>query len=96
MNVLEQSARRPVDTSSGAAVVALTLASVATDDSYIHPQRLSLMPTCSVCETTVEVESLVRHDYPRVTVVHCPSCGAVLGQYRRHGDAPRTDTRQST
>jgi hypothetical protein len=50
------------------------------------------MPQCRACDATVTAARLVRHDYPRVTVVHCPECTAIVGRYRRHGDAPKTDT----
>lgn len=47
------------------------------------------MPTCSRCDRRLSAEELVRHERPRMVVVHCPECKAVLGRYRSHGD--RTD-----
>ncbi|MFC6724655.1 hypothetical protein ACFQE1_09750 [Halobium palmae] len=49
------------------------------------------MSTCPRCETTHSVEELSRHEYPRLVLVHCPTCDRLLGRYRRHGDAPGTD-----
>jgi hypothetical protein len=49
------------------------------------------MPTCPRCEATHPAADLVRHEEPRVVLVHCPDCECLLGRYRRHGDAPETD-----
>lgn len=50
------------------------------------------MATCSHCGQSFDADELVRHEHDRLLVVHCPDCNCVLGRYRRHGDAPRTDT----
>jgi hypothetical protein len=49
------------------------------------------MVTCRNCENDYAAEDLVRHESARVVRVHCPDCQALLGRYRRHGDAPETD-----
>jgi hypothetical protein len=50
------------------------------------------MPTCRHCSAEVATEDLVRHERPGLVRVHCPQCQCLLGRYRRHGDAPETDT----
>ncbi|WP_266079893.1 hypothetical protein [Haladaptatus caseinilyticus] len=49
------------------------------------------MPICKHCNGEFTADELVRHEYERVIVVHCPDCGCVLGQYNRHSEAPKTD-----
>jgi len=50
------------------------------------------MPTCTHCGSDHPAEDLVRHERPGLTLVHCPTCECLMGRYRRHGDAPQTDT----
>ncbi|WP_435344947.1 hypothetical protein [Haloarchaeobius sp. HRN-SO-5] len=40
------------------------------------------MPTCRHCGLEVPADELVRHVRETRTVVHCPKCNCVLGQYR--------------
>jgi uncharacterized Zn finger protein len=49
------------------------------------------MVTCPSCGSDHPPEELVRHECERLVIVHCPDCEALLGRYRRHGDAPETD-----
>lgn len=50
------------------------------------------MPVCTHCGAEHDAEDLVRHEMPGLVLVHCPDCERLLGRYRRHGDAPETDT----
>ncbi|MFH5797851.1 hypothetical protein [Haladaptatus sp. CMAA 1911] len=52
------------------------------------------MPTCNHCEGDFTANDLVRHEYERIIIVHCPDCGCVLGQYNRHSGPPKTDRRR--
>jgi uncharacterized Zn finger protein len=38
--------------------------------------------TCQRCDGEFEVEELIRHERPRLVLVHCPNCGSLLGEYR--------------
>ncbi|MFC6731940.1 hypothetical protein [Haladaptatus sp. DYSN1] len=49
------------------------------------------MTTCSHCGNEYTADQLIRHERPRLVVIHCPGCNAPLGQYRRHGDDPHVD-----
>jgi uncharacterized Zn finger protein len=53
------------------------------------------MPVCRSCGAEHTAEELVRHEEPRVVLVHCPDCECLMGRYRRHGDDPETDTHRS-
>ncbi|WP_332898288.1 hypothetical protein [Haladaptatus sp. CMSO5] len=49
------------------------------------------MPTCTHCGNDYATEQLIRHERPRLVVIHCPGCNAPLGRYHRHGDNPQID-----
>ncbi|WP_458189337.1 hypothetical protein [Haladaptatus sp. NG-WS-4] len=51
------------------------------------------MPTCKHCSGEFSAEDLVRHEYERTVVVHCPDCNCVMGTYNRHSEPPKTDRR---
>ncbi|WP_267642498.1 hypothetical protein [Haloarchaeobius amylolyticus] len=40
------------------------------------------MPTCKHCTAEVETEDLIRHERRGLTLVHCPDCNCLMGQYR--------------
>ena len=43
------------------------------------------MTTCINCDADLSPEDLVRHVRETRTVVHCPECNCLLGQYRDPG-----------
>ncbi|WP_336344385.1 hypothetical protein [Halalkalicoccus ordinarius] len=43
------------------------------------------MTTCQRCDGEFEPEELIRHERPRLVLVHCPDCGTFLGEYHDHG-----------
>jgi hypothetical protein len=69
---------------------------VAATGFFVTEPKLCHMVTCRNCECEYTADELVRHESERLVLVHCPDCRALLGRYRRHGDAPETDHLRDT